>query len=79
MYRPFTLPYGKVTTELPPPTYPYDNWLRYQAQSLLMSKTLPSLEQARELFETVDINSRRPKPAPQQKAGWFHRLKEAAA
>lgn len=39
---------------------PYDNWLRYQAQSVL-GGPLPTLDEARELFDKIDPDTRQPR------------------
>lgn len=39
---------------------PHDNWLRYQAQSVL-GGPLPTLEEAQELFNKIDPDTRQPR------------------
>ena len=52
------------------PTDPYENWLRYQAKSILGRDA--SLEEARELFSRIDIHTRQPIQAA--KLPWWRRL-----
>lgn len=59
-------PHGMVSDN------PHDNWLRYQAQSVLGGQ-LPSLEQARELFEQIDPDTRMPRQ-PAENLSWWQRL-----
>lgn len=43
---------------------PYETWLRCQAQSIIGK--LPSLEEAKQLWQYVDINTRLPFPEPRR-------------
>lgn len=40
------------------PTYPHENWLIYQAKSYLGRDV--SIDEAKELFSRIDINTRQP-------------------
>lgn len=53
---------------------PYETWLRCQAQSII--GRLPSLKEAEQLWQYVDINTRLPFPEP-RKPGPLSRLMRA--
>ncbi|MBT9139096.1 MAG: hypothetical protein DDT31_01676 [Syntrophomonadaceae bacterium] len=48
---------------------PYDNWLRYQAQSVL-GGNLPTLEEAQRLFVDIDPSTRMPRLPPEDSTWW---------
>ena len=49
---------------------PIDNWLRYQAQSFLGRPV--TIEEARELFSRIDVNTRQ--PIEHRKTPWWVKL-----
>ena len=53
---------------------PHDNWLRYQAQSVL-GGPLPTLEQAQELFERIDPDTRQPRAIAEVTDGFLAKLR----
>lgn len=53
---------------------PYDNWLRYQAQSVL-GGPLPTLEEAQELFNKIDPDTRQPRPSAEVTDGILSKIR----
>lgn len=53
---------------------PHDNWLRYQAQSVL-GGLLPTLAEAQELFERIDPDTRQPRAIAEVADGFFAKLR----
>lgn len=56
------------------PDNPHDNWLRYQAQSVL-GGALPTLAQAKELFDKIDPDTRQPRAIAEVEVGIFSKIR----
>jgi hypothetical protein len=57
-------------------SFPLENWMRYQVQSLMNMQEPPSVEQTQAIMSNVDLTTRLPHPKPRLPRGgsWLARV-----